>query len=157
MVCEAFVPGMIARRYGRIVNVSSQAGQLTSMSGYAPAYSMSNAALNAFTRQLAAATKGRRPASRAASRLESGRCVLKNGAERGASRRSARPEGLRYADNMASARASRPFNRDSSRRRACSIAASSASGDTSIGSPIAIATSANGLGICVRSQLRSVQ
>jgi NAD(P)-dependent dehydrogenase (short-subunit alcohol dehydrogenase family) len=57
-VSQALVPGMIARRYGRIVNVSSQAGQLTSMGTYAPAYSMSKAALNAFTRQLAAATKG---------------------------------------------------------------------------------------------------
>jgi NAD(P)-dependent dehydrogenase (short-subunit alcohol dehydrogenase family) len=57
-VSQAFVPGMIARRYGRIVNVSSEAGQLASMGAYAPAYSMSKAALNAFTRQLAAATKG---------------------------------------------------------------------------------------------------
>jgi NAD(P)-dependent dehydrogenase (short-subunit alcohol dehydrogenase family) len=57
-VSQAFVPGMVARRYGRIVNVSSEAGQLTSMSSYAPAYSMSKAALNAFTRQLAATTKG---------------------------------------------------------------------------------------------------
>jgi NAD(P)-dependent dehydrogenase (short-subunit alcohol dehydrogenase family) len=57
-VSQAFVPGMISRGYGRIVNVSSQAGQLTSMSTYAPAYSMSKAALNAFTRQLASATRG---------------------------------------------------------------------------------------------------
>jgi NAD(P)-dependent dehydrogenase (short-subunit alcohol dehydrogenase family) len=57
-VSQAFVPGMVDRGYGRIVNVSSQAGQLASMGTYAPAYSMSKAALNAFTRQLAAATKG---------------------------------------------------------------------------------------------------
>jgi NAD(P)-dependent dehydrogenase (short-subunit alcohol dehydrogenase family) len=57
-VSQAFVPGMVARRYGRVVNVSSQAGQLASMSTYAPAYSMSKTALNAFTRQLAAATRG---------------------------------------------------------------------------------------------------
>jgi NAD(P)-dependent dehydrogenase (short-subunit alcohol dehydrogenase family) len=57
-VSQAFVPGMIERRYGRVVNVSSQAGQLSSMGTYAPAYSMSKTALNAFTRQLAAATKG---------------------------------------------------------------------------------------------------
>ena len=57
-VSQAFVPGMVARGYGRIVNVSSEAGQLASMSTYAPAYSMSKAALNAFTRQLAAATQG---------------------------------------------------------------------------------------------------
>ena len=59
LVSQAFVPGMIARRYGRVVNVSSQAGQLASMATYAPAYSISKAALNAFTRQLAAATQGR--------------------------------------------------------------------------------------------------
>ena len=57
-VGQAFVPGMVDRGYGRIVNVSSRAGQLTTMSGYAPAYSMSKAALNAFTRQLADATNG---------------------------------------------------------------------------------------------------
>ena len=52
-VCRTFVPGMARRRYGRVVNVSSGAGQLTSMSTYAPAYSMSKTALNAFTRLLA--------------------------------------------------------------------------------------------------------
>ena len=57
-VSQALVPGMVSRGYGRIVNVSSEAGQLTSMNTYAPAYSMSKAALNAFTRQLAAATRG---------------------------------------------------------------------------------------------------
>jgi NAD(P)-dependent dehydrogenase (short-subunit alcohol dehydrogenase family) len=57
-VSEAFVPGMVARRFGRVVNVSSRAGQLSTMGDYAPAYSISKAALNAFTRQLAAATNG---------------------------------------------------------------------------------------------------
>jgi NAD(P)-dependent dehydrogenase (short-subunit alcohol dehydrogenase family) len=57
-VCQAFVPSMIDRGYGRIVNVSSRAGQLSSMESYAPAYSISKAALNAFTRQLASATSG---------------------------------------------------------------------------------------------------
>jgi len=57
-VSQAFAPAMVARKYGRIVNVSSQAGQLASMGTYAPAYSMSKSALNAFTRQLAGATKG---------------------------------------------------------------------------------------------------
>jgi NAD(P)-dependent dehydrogenase (short-subunit alcohol dehydrogenase family) len=52
-VCRAFVPDMAAGRYGRVVNVSSGAGQLATMSAYAPAYSMSKAALNAFTRILA--------------------------------------------------------------------------------------------------------
>ncbi|HEY7476166.1 MAG TPA: SDR family NAD(P)-dependent oxidoreductase [Vicinamibacterales bacterium] len=57
-VCQAFVPPMIERRYGRVVNVSSGAGQLSSMNTYAPAYSISKAALNAMTIQLAAAAKG---------------------------------------------------------------------------------------------------
>lgn len=52
-VCRAFVPGMARAGYGRIVNVSSGAGQLATMSAYAPAYSMSKAAVNAFTRILA--------------------------------------------------------------------------------------------------------
>jgi len=56
-VALAFVPGMVARRYGRIVNVSSGAGQLSTMTTYAPAYSMSKAALNAFTRLLAEETR----------------------------------------------------------------------------------------------------
>ena len=55
-VAQQLVPGMIARRYGRIINVSSGAGQLSTMTTYAPAYSMSKAALNAFTRLLAAET-----------------------------------------------------------------------------------------------------
>jgi len=57
-VCRAFVPSMVTNGYGRIVNVSSAAGQLSSMSTYAPAYSVSKAALNAFTVQLAAELKG---------------------------------------------------------------------------------------------------
>ena len=51
--CRLFVPSMAVRRYGRVVNVSSGAGQLSRMSTYAPAYSISKAALNAFTRILA--------------------------------------------------------------------------------------------------------
>jgi NAD(P)-dependent dehydrogenase (short-subunit alcohol dehydrogenase family) len=58
-VCRAFVPAMAKRGYGRIVNVSSGAGQLAGMSTYAPAYSMSKAAVNAFTRILAATYHGR--------------------------------------------------------------------------------------------------
>ncbi len=54
-IAQAFIPGMIARNYGRVVNVSSGAGQISSMSSYAPAYSLSKAALNALTRQLASA------------------------------------------------------------------------------------------------------
>jgi NAD(P)-dependent dehydrogenase (short-subunit alcohol dehydrogenase family) len=53
-VCRVLVPPMAGRGYGRVVNVSSGAGQLARMSTYAPAYSISKAALNAFTRILAA-------------------------------------------------------------------------------------------------------
>ena len=52
-VCRVFAPAMARAGYGRIVNVSSGAGQLATMSTYAPAYSMSKTALNAFTRILA--------------------------------------------------------------------------------------------------------
>ena len=57
-VCRVFAPEMARARYGRIVNVSSGAGQLATMSTYAPAYSMSKAALNAFTRILAHTYRG---------------------------------------------------------------------------------------------------
>jgi NAD(P)-dependent dehydrogenase (short-subunit alcohol dehydrogenase family) len=59
LLCQAFVPGMLRRRWGRVVNVSSGAGQLSTMTDYAPSYSMSKAALNALTRQFAAITSGR--------------------------------------------------------------------------------------------------
>jgi NAD(P)-dependent dehydrogenase (short-subunit alcohol dehydrogenase family) len=57
--CRVFAPGMAERGYGRVVNVSSGAGQLSTMSTYAPAYSMSKAALNALTRILAATYRDR--------------------------------------------------------------------------------------------------
>jgi NAD(P)-dependent dehydrogenase (short-subunit alcohol dehydrogenase family) len=57
-LCQAFVPGMIRRRYGRVVNVSSEAGQLSTMGDFAPSYSVSKAALNALTRMLADAARG---------------------------------------------------------------------------------------------------
>ena len=57
LVCQAFVPGMVRRKHGRVVNVSSMAGQLSGMGTYAPAYSISKTAVNAFTRQLANATR----------------------------------------------------------------------------------------------------
>jgi NAD(P)-dependent dehydrogenase (short-subunit alcohol dehydrogenase family) len=47
---QAVVPGMRERRYGRIVNLSSGAGQLADMRSGFPAYRMSKAALNALTR-----------------------------------------------------------------------------------------------------------
>ena len=51
--CRVFVPPMAKRRWGRVVNVSSSAGQLSTMSTWAPAYSISKSALNAFTKMLA--------------------------------------------------------------------------------------------------------
>ena len=48
----------LMRGQGRIVNVSSEAGSLASMSTYAPAYSVSKAAMNAVTRVLAADLAG---------------------------------------------------------------------------------------------------
>ena len=58
-LCQAFVPGMMRRGYGRVVNVSSGAGQLATMGDFAPSYSASKAALNALTRMVADATRGR--------------------------------------------------------------------------------------------------
>ncbi len=57
-VCRAFVPPMVAARYGRVVNVSSSVGQLKSMSTYAPAYALSKAALNALTCLVAGSVQG---------------------------------------------------------------------------------------------------
>jgi NAD(P)-dependent dehydrogenase (short-subunit alcohol dehydrogenase family) len=55
---QAFLPMMRAARFGRIVNVSSEAGSLTSMGAGTPAYATSKAALNALTRVLAAELVG---------------------------------------------------------------------------------------------------
>jgi NAD(P)-dependent dehydrogenase (short-subunit alcohol dehydrogenase family) len=49
---------MIARGYGRVVNMSSLAGQLSGMSSGFPAYRISKAALSAVTR-IAAAEAGK--------------------------------------------------------------------------------------------------
>jgi NAD(P)-dependent dehydrogenase (short-subunit alcohol dehydrogenase family) len=57
-VCRAFVPDMAKRGYGRVVNVSSGVAQFSRMSTYAPAYTMSKVALNAFTKILAETFRG---------------------------------------------------------------------------------------------------
>lgn len=53
-MCQAFIPLLQRSPQARIVNVSSGAGSITSMGSGTPAYSISKAALNAFTRTLAA-------------------------------------------------------------------------------------------------------
>ena len=53
-LAHAVVPLMKANRYGRIVNMSSGLGQLSSMGSGTPAYRISKAALNALTRIVAA-------------------------------------------------------------------------------------------------------
>jgi NAD(P)-dependent dehydrogenase (short-subunit alcohol dehydrogenase family) len=57
-LASSLVPLMRRGRWGRIVNVSSQAGSLASMSGFMPAYNVSKAALNAITRVLADDLRG---------------------------------------------------------------------------------------------------
>jgi NAD(P)-dependent dehydrogenase (short-subunit alcohol dehydrogenase family) len=56
-MAQAFAPGMRERAWGRIVNVSSEAGSLAAMGGGTPAYSTSKAALNALTLVLAGALR----------------------------------------------------------------------------------------------------
>jgi len=53
--CQAFVPGMIKRRYGRVVNVSSGYGSFGEGLEGPAAYCVSKAALNALTVKLARA------------------------------------------------------------------------------------------------------
>ena len=56
MLCQALVPLMLRRHYGRVVNLSSGMGQLEDMEDGSAAYRMSKTALNALTRMVAAAT-----------------------------------------------------------------------------------------------------
>jgi len=50
---QAFVPGMIERNWGRVINMSSGAGQLSEMNGKHLAYRISKSGLNTITRVLA--------------------------------------------------------------------------------------------------------
>jgi len=56
-VSQAFVPHLLKSPAGRIVNVSSGAGQLSDMGTWSPAYSASKTTLNAVTSLFAAALK----------------------------------------------------------------------------------------------------
>jgi NAD(P)-dependent dehydrogenase (short-subunit alcohol dehydrogenase family) len=53
LVTQAVAPLLRRSKSARVVNVSSGAGQISSMTSYAPAYSISKAALNAITVMLA--------------------------------------------------------------------------------------------------------
>jgi NAD(P)-dependent dehydrogenase (short-subunit alcohol dehydrogenase family) len=55
LVTQAFLPLLRKSESGRIINVSSGAGQLSDMGTWAPAYSISKTALNGVTGQFAAA------------------------------------------------------------------------------------------------------
>ena len=48
-LCQLVIPLMIQHKYGRVVNVSSQSGQLSTMGSGEPTYKVSKAALNAVT------------------------------------------------------------------------------------------------------------
>jgi NAD(P)-dependent dehydrogenase (short-subunit alcohol dehydrogenase family) len=56
-VSQAFIPHLLKSSAGRIVNVSSGAGQLSDMGTWSPAYAASKTTLNAITCLLAAALK----------------------------------------------------------------------------------------------------
>ncbi|HET9846754.1 MAG TPA: SDR family oxidoreductase [Nitrospira sp.] len=57
LVSQAFLPLLRKSESGRIINVSSGAGQLSDMGTWAPAYSISKTALNGVTGQFAAALR----------------------------------------------------------------------------------------------------
>jgi NAD(P)-dependent dehydrogenase (short-subunit alcohol dehydrogenase family) len=54
-LCQALMPLMLRKRYGRVVNLSSGLGQLEDMEDGSAAYRVSKTALNALTRMAAAA------------------------------------------------------------------------------------------------------
>jgi NAD(P)-dependent dehydrogenase (short-subunit alcohol dehydrogenase family) len=56
-VSQAFVPHLLRSPAGRIVNVSSGAGQLSDIATWSPAYAVSKTTLNGITCQLAAVLK----------------------------------------------------------------------------------------------------
>ena len=58
MLCQAFIPIMRKQNYGRVVNVSSGAGQIENMVNDMPAYRLSKIALNGLTLMLSKSVKG---------------------------------------------------------------------------------------------------
>jgi NAD(P)-dependent dehydrogenase (short-subunit alcohol dehydrogenase family) len=58
LLCQTFIPLMIKRNYGRVVNVSSGAGQIGDMINDMPAYRLSKIALNGLTLMLADSVRG---------------------------------------------------------------------------------------------------
>jgi len=58
LLCQAFIPLMLERRYGRVVNVSSGAGQVEDMVNDMTAYRLSKIALNGLTLMLADSVRG---------------------------------------------------------------------------------------------------
>ncbi len=58
LLCQALIPLIKQSGYGRVVNISSGAGQLSDMNSGYPSYRMSKTALNALTRILADELKG---------------------------------------------------------------------------------------------------
>ena len=58
LMIQQFLPLLRNSKHPRIVNVSSEAGSLTSMGGGTPAYTASKVALNALTRMVAAELRG---------------------------------------------------------------------------------------------------
>ncbi len=58
LLCQTFLPMMLRRNYGRVVNVSSGAGQIENMVDDMTAYRLSKIALNGLTLMLADSVKG---------------------------------------------------------------------------------------------------
>lgn len=58
MLCQALIPLMLERNYGRVVNVSSGAGQVENMNNDMTAYRLSKIALNGLTLMLANSVAG---------------------------------------------------------------------------------------------------
>jgi NAD(P)-dependent dehydrogenase (short-subunit alcohol dehydrogenase family) len=84
---RAFVPPMVERRWGRVVNVTSRAGLLGRVHDKAPGYGIAKAGLNQLTRRLAVAVEGTG--------------VLVNAVDPGPSRTRMKPDGTTTAAEAA--------------------------------------------------------